>query len=127
MFMSKPERKTIWGSFPLPDGDEILEAWNQIARKTNLTAVREGTVPQLYELGDRTEEFSAACPAITRTVEFLGEHTTKAVQATSLDDNEKLRFAYGKGAADMLELLGTIAMNREAEAIMPDFPDDPKA
>jgi len=113
--MSDIERAVIWGSFPLADGEEILQAWNQIANRTNNTAVMNDRVPMMSDLGDRTTEYVAATPPIGKFVERRSEQVGEALHSA------EAILAYRRGAADLLELLGTVQMNRQFEAITPEI------
>ena len=114
-----PEHKTIWGSFPLPEGEEILQSWNQIASRTNNTAIMNERVPMMSDLGDRTTEFAEACPTIERFIEVRSKQVGEAL------NNQEAILAYKRGAADLLELLGTITLNRQFDQIASGMAEPP--
>jgi hypothetical protein len=104
--------KTIWGEFPVfQDETEVAEVWNQIARRVNRTAELEGRIPRPSELGDRVREYLGLCSPLGNWASI------RAAELAEKLDDQKAGFGYALGAADMLEMLGTLAMNREAEAI----------
>lgn len=73
-------------------------------------------VPRLGEMGDRFGEYQEACPAISN---FL---ITRAKQIAEQLRTPEAEVAYVRGAAELIELLGTIAINREFEGITSDIP-----
>ena len=112
------EPKTIWGSVPAPTADEIETAWDQMTK-------RHMTDPAIAEAGPssganrlRLTEFSQASPALFRHLDLLSRQF-----ADVTGDPSDVK-AYRAGMADFVELLGTVAINRQVNAIEAQFPPE---
>ena|GEM_PF-4628834 len=105
------ELKEIWGSVPAPLADEVDEAWRMMT-------TRHMTDPAIGEAGRtsaanrlRLNEFIQASPALFNHMDLLGRRFADAT------GNPPDARAYSMGVADFVELLGTIAMNRQIKAM----------
>lgn len=109
--------RTIWGTFPAPSADEVEKAWGQILVR-HQTDVANGVTPLGGSLADRVRltEFMQASPALFNHLDLLGR---RFVDVTGNVSDAK---AYKAGMADLVEVLGTVAMNRQVDALEAQLP-----
>ena len=105
------EKPTLWGTFPLPDQDEIDQAWKQIIERRNATVAQTGMSPHGSEHRERFNELMEASPALRGMVDRLSfARAQTSVNPDSLKD-------YRAGVADFIEVIGTVALNRAFEGL----------
>ena len=107
-----PDTPTIYGGFPMPSRAELDEAWIQITDRIESSA-------QLMELGTDAPELW------TQSVNFLVQCSdltallTQRSEGIGLPGAERTPGeAYVTGFIEVLEILLTVAMNREARALL---------
>ena len=114
--------KTIWGSIPAPSANEVENAWGQIIARMSSDSETGIAVAGSRQNRVRFDEFIASSPTLFNHLNLLSR-----IYADS-HGNPELAKAYAAGFADFVEILGTIAMNREIDLIESNLPpNDPNS
>jgi hypothetical protein len=103
------ERRVIWGSFPLPDDDEVFTAHAKILERRKEKATAEGTNEEGTSHYDRTNEILRQCPGLVKAMRDLSESFAGSVGVPEAAEH------WLTGATTLLEILGTISLNRTFE------------
>ena len=108
-----PDKPTIYQNFPMPSKTEVDEAWVQITDRVDSSAVMLGVGPNDHRLWTQTFHYLGQCEDFT----LLLDARSKGLAAQT-DGYHDLGSAYLVGVVEALEILLTVAMNREAKAVM---------